>query len=275
MANEDNGVTDDNLDVDNIIEERERLDRMFQDKFTKVITVMFTDLKGSTTIAENQGDFATRTMIKQHNDIVFPAIKKQSGVLVKTMGDGTMSYFTNAQDAVRSAVMIKAGIDELNLKKTLPSPILIRIGIHTGKGIVEQNDIFGDVVNVASRFESNANPGEIYLSEDTYNSLTDKTEIYCRFIKTTTLKGKKEPFNIYKAFWDPKEIELDMTAKPTVQQAIKKTGLSPVAKILFIAIPLLIILFIILEEFGVFKSGSPDETRTKQHSITIPADPSR
>jgi adenylate cyclase len=275
VGSEENNVSGNDLDVDNLIEQRERLDKVFQDKFTKLITVMFTDLKGSTSIAESQGDFASRSMIKQHNDIVFPAIKSANGILVKTMGDGTMSYFTSAQEAVRSAAQIQKGIDDFNLKKTLPNPILIRVGIHTGKGIVEQNDIFGDVVNVASRFESSANPGEIYLSEDTYNALTDKSEIYCRFIKTTTLKGKKEPFNIYKAFWNPKEIELDMYDKPSVEQKKIQKGMSPLTKVLLIAVPLLIILFIILEEMGVFKSGSPDEMRTKQHNISVPTGPSR
>ncbi len=275
LENGENNHTGDNLDVDNIIEERERLDKIFQGKFMKVITVMFTDLKGSTSIAESQGDFAGLTMMKHHNDIVFPAIKGNKGILVKTMGDGTMSYFTNAQDALRAAVGIQAGIDEFNLGKSLPSPILIRIGIHTGKGVVEQNDIFGDVVNVASRFESISNPGEIYLSEETYNSLTDKAEIYCRFIKTATLKGKKEPFNVYKAFWNPKEIEADMYDKPSVQEKESRKGLSPFIKILFIAIPLLIILFIILEEMGVFKAGPSEKMRTEHHSITIPQGPSR
>jgi class 3 adenylate cyclase len=137
------------MDVDNILEERARLDKMFDEKFMKVITVMFTDLKGSTAFTDVAGDLAGRTMIHHHNDIVLPIIKNSNGVLVKTMGDGTMSYFNAPQDAVRAAAKIQSAIDQFNLGKTLPVPILIRIGLHTGKGIVEEKDIFGDVVNVA------------------------------------------------------------------------------------------------------------------------------
>jgi adenylate cyclase len=258
-------------DVDTILEERARLDKMFNEKFMRVITVMFTDLKGSTSITENAGDLAVRTLLKHHNDIVLPLIKEHNGILVKTMGDGTMSYFESPQDAVRAAARIQAGIDAFNLSKTIPQLIQIRIGMHTGKGIVEEKDIFGDVVNVASRFESSASAGEIYLSEETYNSLSDKSEIYCRFIKTTTLKGKAEPFNIYKAFWNPKEAEADMSEKKPVQEKPEK-NISPIIRVLIILVPLAIVVFGILKGLDFFKSGSPEESRSKHHSVTVPVD---
>jgi class 3 adenylate cyclase len=268
MTTDDKRQTTNNMDE--LLEERARLDKMLNEQFTRLITVMFTDLKGSTSIAESAGDLAARTMIKHHNDIVLPLIKEHNGVLVKTMGDGTMSYFDAAQDAVRAASGIQAAIDRFNLGKTLPQPILIRIGLHTGKGIVEENDIFGDVVNVASRFESSANPGEIYLSEETYNSLTNKGEIYCRFIKTTELKGKKEPFKIYKAFWNPKEAETDMSSKRPASEETGKKG-SPVVRILLILIPAAILIFGIIKGLDLFKSGNTEETRSKEHRITVPA----
>lgn len=256
-------------DVNNLLEERERLDKMFNEKFMRVITVMFTDLKGSTSITDISGDLAGRTLIKYHNDIVLPIIREK-GVLVKTMGDGTMSYFENAQDALRAACKIQTDIDSFNLEKKLPAPILIRIGMHTGKGIVEKDDIFGDVVNVASRFESSANPGEIYLSEETYDSLTDKSEIYCRFLKSATLKGKKDPFNIYKAFWNPKEVETDMMEKKPAEE--KSRNLSPVVRAIIVLIPLAILAFGVMKGLGLFKSGGEEESRSKNYRITIPAD---
>ncbi|MEE8483965.1 MAG: adenylate/guanylate cyclase domain-containing protein [Nitrospinota bacterium] len=196
-----------NMDLEELLEKKEKLDQLLEKKFKKVITVMFTDLKGSTAIAEREGDVAVRMLLKRHNDILFPIIKDNSGVLVKTMGDGTMSYFENTGDAVRSAVNIQKGIEEYNGREETVIPIHMRIGMHTGKGIVEKHDIFGDVVNVASRFESLAEVGEIYLSEHTYETLEDKEKIFCRFIKTSELKGKKDAFKIYKAYWKEDEIE--------------------------------------------------------------------
>lgn len=176
---------------------------------------MFTDLKGSTDIADRKGSFEVRLLIDYHNDIVFPLIDNGNGRLIKTMGDGTMSYFLRAQDAVRTAVKIQQEITEFNQTGKSEIPIIMRIGIHTGKGIVDEDkekgkiDIFGDVANVASRIENLAQSGEVLFSEGTFNALRDKEEVYCRYQKTSELKGKADKFKIFKALWDEKEIEED------------------------------------------------------------------
>lgn len=200
-------------DIDAYLRQREAMESAFADKFQRTLTVMFTDLKGSTAIAEKHGDLVHRSVIQRHNDILFPAIKEHHGTLVKSIGDGTLSYFESALDAVRAAVRIQKGIDELNRSGKFPMPVLLRVGLHTGKCILEKNDIFGDTVNTASRFESSAGASEIYLSEDTYNALEDKAEIYTRYEREVTLKGKAEPWKAYKAFWNTDEIELDKLGK--------------------------------------------------------------
>lgn len=219
-------------DLGKLLEERARLESLLQKKFRKTITVMFTDLKGSTTLAEEKGDFAARLLIQQHNGILFPIIQKNNGKLVKTMGDGTLSYFESAQDAVRAGVEIQKSVDEFNRTGHPDIPIKLRIGMHTGQGLVEKNDIYGDVVNVASRFESQAGEGEVYISEETWNGMTDKGEIYCSFQKITTLKGKKDPFKIYKAFWKEDEMEADKASPKsfTVEETPKASTSSIVTK---------------------------------------------
>src|SRR5271169_5590324 len=196
-------------DLEKYLAEREKLDSMFEEKFNKFITVMFTDLKGSTSIAEKEGDIVSRMLIKSQSDILHSAIKENNGVFVKSIGDGSLSYFENALDAVRAAARIQKDMDALNMSKKFKFPVLMRIGMHSGKCVVEEKDIYGDVVNTASRFESSADSGGILMSEDTYNALSDKSEIYCRFVKQVTLKGKQEPYNAYKAFWNQQEVELD------------------------------------------------------------------
>ena len=259
---------DQNMDVDKIIEERDRLDKLFKDQFTRIITVMFTDLKGSTSLAETHGDFATRSLIKQHNDILFPLFKKYNGTLVKTMGDGTMSYFADPLDAVRAAVEMQKGMDAFNMRKKLPMPVLMRIGIHTGQGIVEKNDIFGDIVNVASRIEGQASPGEIYISQETYNALSDKSEIYCGFAREAELKGKKDAMKLYKAFWNPGEIDRDLSAKIMVPQKEAEEKFPLQSKIGLAAVIALFLAFMILKMCGMSRS-SGEENRRKEHSVTI------
>ena len=256
-------------DVEKLIAEKERLDKLFKDKFTRVITVMFTDLKGSTAIAEAEGDFGSRKLIKEHNELVLPPIKNH-GTLVKTMGDGTMSYYETAQNALRAAMKIQKDVNNHNIDKKPKVPILIRVGIHTGECVVEENDIFGDAVNVASRFESISNPGEIYLSEETYNLLTDKSEFYCRFVKTAKLKGKKEAFRIYKAFWDEKEIELDKFG--TEEEVVVKKGMPLYLKIIIgIAVPAVIVYLLMIGGMipNPFASSSVDEEDKRSLEINV------
>ena len=260
-------------DIEAFLEQRAHLEAMMDKKFTRVLTVMFTDLKGSTTIAETEGDMVSRMLVKRQNDILLPAIKDNNGVFVKSIGDGTLSHFENAQDAVRAAVRIQKGMDELNMSKTFRTPVLMRIGMHTGKCIVEKDDIAGDVVNTASRFESSATPGDIYMSEDTYNAMSDKGEIYCRFVKQVTLKGKKEPYNAYKAFWNPSEVELDKTRGAQPDEATAKPTSTSKWKIaLIILIPLLLILILTLRQKIGDQLGMGSTQRSIQHSISVPGE---
>lgn len=257
----------DAADIEKYLEQRAQMEAMIKDKFTRVLTVVFTDLKGSTTIAETEGDLVSRMLIKEHNDIVFPAIKENHGVFIKSIGDGTLSYFETALDALRAGVRIQRGMDALNMSGKFKIPVLMRIGMHTGKCIVEKNDIFGDTVNTASRFESNANPGEIFISEDTYNALSDKSEIYCRFAKQVSLKGKKEPYNAYKAFWNPTEIEKDKQ-NPTATPAGESKSSGGGKRLMMwaaVAFALVVLLTIAAKFLGGTKTL--EDRRAIEHSI--------
>lgn len=192
----------------NLLEQKEKLEQMIKEQYMRHICVMFTDLKGSTAIADLQGDLAARMIIKKHIDILTPIIRGNGGKLVKTMGDGTMSYYEREIDAVRAAVQIQKGINAYNDTIEGQAAIRIRVGVSSGKAFVEENDIFGDVVNVSSRFESSCDPGEIYISDGTYEELGEnKEEYFIRHIKNITFKGKSTPSKVFKVFYKPDEIE--------------------------------------------------------------------
>lgn len=254
--------------IDDMLTQQAQLESMIREKFNKVLTVMFTDLKGSTTITETEGDLAARKLIKEHNDIVNAAINDRHGVLVKYIGDGTLSYFEDAQEALRAATDIQRGIDALNLTGKFKSLVLVRIGLHTGPCLLEDGDLFGDTINTASRFESSANAGEILLSSEAYNALSDKGEIYCRFDRTITLKGKKNAHDAYRAFWNPEEIEKH---KSGASQPELATTRNPWVKIaLFIAIAVAIVLLLSLWNPMMKLLKSEPETRTLQHTLSHP-----
>jgi class 3 adenylate cyclase len=254
------------LEMEAYLENRAKQDAIFQDKFTKTLTILFTDLKDSTSMTENEGDLAMRQIIKQHNDILFPLIKSHKGVLVKTIGDGTLSYFENAQDCLRASVQIQKEIDSSNLQKKTKVPILVRIGFHTGKCILEKNDVYGDVVNTAARVQSAAHPGDIYLSEAAFQALSDKSEVYCRFVEKATLKGKKETVDLYKAFWNPNEIEEDLAGKVVVPQGQPMSVALKLA--LIVIVPLMAVLLIVWASGMLGGSESGADKRSIKHSVT-------
>ena len=136
-----------------------------------------------------------------------------------------------------------------------------------GEGMIEEraDAAFawgGDVVNTAARFESAAHPGEILMSEDTYNALADKTEFYARFDREVSLKGKSNPFKAYIVFWDPKEIEIDR-ARP-LAAAKPSTPLWKIAA--FVGIPLLAILVAAVYITAGGKFGA-ETTRSINYSV--------
>ena len=249
-------------DMARLLQQRDDLERAVKEKFQRVLTVMFTDLKGSTAIAEAQGDIAVRAMLQRYHDLVTVSVRSNRGTLVKTIGDGSLSHFEDALDACRAAAAIQRGMEAINLAKDYKTLLLARIGMHTGECLLEKNDVFGDVVNTASRFESSAHAGEILVSEETYNALSDKTEFYARFDRDVTLKGKSQPFKAYIVFWDPKEIERDRTAQPA---AAKPS--TPAWKIAtWIGVPLLLILAAAVYVGSGGKFGG-EETRSIRYSV--------
>ncbi len=258
------GAALDTQDMGRMLERREQLERAMKDKFQRVLTVMFTDLKGSTAIAEASGDLAVRAMLKVYHDLCAVSVKSNGGTVVKTIGDGTLSHFTDALAACRAAAAIQRGMEQINISKKYPTLLLARIGLHTGECLLEKNDIFGDVVNTASRFESSAHPGEILVSEETYNALSDKTEFYVRFDRDVSLKGKSNPFRAYIVFWDPKEIEIDR-ARP-VAAAKPSTPLWKIAA--WLGVPLLAIL---AAAFYITAGGKFGAETTRSINYSVPS----
>lgn len=221
MSDKENksGDKSEEIDLETLLREKEKLESLIHRKFTKDITVMFTDLSGSTRLSEEIGDLAMRSLLKNHYDIVTPIIKDNQGVLVKTMGDGTMSYFDSPPDAVRAAVQMQIGMKKFNERATHP-PLLMRCGLNTGRGIVEKNDVYGDVVNTAQRFEALGKPNEILISEDTFNLVRQTGEFRIIFSGETSIKGKAGQQKVFKVIWSPEDAAKSDEYKTTPKMAV-------------------------------------------------------
>src|SRR6516165_9912593 len=102
-------------------------------------------------------------------EAVHPAITERGGRVVKNTGDGFLTEFASAVEAVRAAVLFQTRIHELTIGDAEDRRLRFRVGINIGDVIVEPHDIFGDGVNIAARLESIAEPGGICISSSAYD----------------------------------------------------------------------------------------------------------
>ncbi|MBF0559733.1 MAG: CHAT domain-containing protein [Nitrospirae bacterium] len=217
-------MEDETTDIEKILAERVKLDAVLQTQFSKKVTVMFTDIKGSTSFYESMGNIDGRLMVYRHNEIVVPIIKDGNGVLLKTIGDATMSLFDDPFSAVKAAMQIQLNLKSYNSGKSQKDQIHVRIGLNYGSGIVEHADVYGDVVNVASRVEAMANAGDIFLTGELYREVKNSDEFIFRFVDRAAVKGKKELVEVYRLLWHEEDLFMGKTrhADETQHQYVKE-----------------------------------------------------
>ncbi|HEY7610172.1 MAG TPA: DUF5939 domain-containing protein [Alphaproteobacteria bacterium] len=135
------------------------------------VSLLFTDLKGSTALYERLGDLNAYALVRQHFSLLGAAVQAHSGAIIKTIGDAVMAAFFRPADAVAAALHMLADIGRFNREHGAPD-IILKIGAHCGQSIAvtlnDNLDYFGQTVNVAARVQSLADEGEICLSEALY-----------------------------------------------------------------------------------------------------------
>ena len=134
----------------------------------------------------------------QLDEIVQPAIDEHRGRLVKTMGDGFLVEFGSVVDAVQCAADIQTGVAVRQGREPEYRRMLLRIGVHLGDVIVEDEDIHGDGVNIAARLEGLAEPGEICVSAMVYEGVRGKLELAFSDMGDQSLKNIAVPVRVYR-----------------------------------------------------------------------------
>ncbi|HUU39370.1 MAG TPA: adenylate/guanylate cyclase domain-containing protein, partial [Desulfatiglandales bacterium] len=170
----------------------------------KKIAVLFTDIVGSTAYFKSHGNRAGREMLQAHQDLASKPIFEHNGVLVKTLGDSVMAYFVDPREAVKSAVKIQHKFREYNEEKTNEEQIHIRVGLHFGEGIIEEKDIFGDVVNMAAKVVQMTENDQIYISQELYDVVKDLSHGIFQLVDTSNKRKVFKGFVIYKVLWHQK-----------------------------------------------------------------------
>jgi class 3 adenylate cyclase len=127
-------------------------------------TILFTDLEGSTAMAEALGTTAFMDVLREHDVIIRQAVVAAGGREVKHTGDGIMASFDEAGNALECGLAIQQGFRARNAAGRTPE-LRVRVGMAAGEPVDHNNDLFGSTVNLASRICDAAEPGDVLVSD--------------------------------------------------------------------------------------------------------------
>ncbi len=186
------------------------------EQFRRPITVLFADIAGSTAYFERFGDIAGLAMVYKFNHLAREAVEEFGGRVIKSIGDGIMATFEDTGGCLQTAIEIQLRLSHLNALNEDEHRITVRIGLHHGMGIVRSdNDVFGDVVNVASRIQSLAQGGQILVSNAVQERIANQL-FRLRTLGFHQLKGRAEELDIFEAQWIPEAPHGTVNADPRV-----------------------------------------------------------
>ena len=162
--------------------------------------IMFADVSGSTQMYDQLGDEAAKATIDKCLGQLQVVTEAHKGVVIKKIGDELMCRFDSADAAVSAARISQSEIKTLGTLEN--SPLSIRAGIHYGDVIEDDNDIFGDAVNIAARMAGIAKGGQIITTADTVSELGEELASQVRQVDLTRVKGKQEKLAVFEVLWE-------------------------------------------------------------------------
>jgi len=132
------------------------------------VTLLFTDLKGSTSLYETYGDASIYAKVRDHFTVLTDAVRAENGTVVKTIGDAVMASFLTPAAGVRAALAMQRQIADLNARIGYP-PLVVKVGLHSGPCLVvnanDRLDYFGNTVNHAARIEGQSKGADVVVTE--------------------------------------------------------------------------------------------------------------
>lgn len=155
----------------------------------QLAAILFADMTGYTALMHENEQLA-RSKRRRLKEVLEEEINQYSGKILQYYGDGSLSIFNSAIDCVSCAIAIQQKLQET-------PRVDLRMGIHTGDVIIEEEAIYGDGVNLASRIESLAVPGGIFISEKVYDEIRNQNNIITKEMGYFELKNVKHPVRVF------------------------------------------------------------------------------
>lgn len=158
-------------------------------------TIVFTDLVGSTEVAARLGDHRWHDLLATHGRLIRDELARHRGHEVKTMGDGVLATFDGPARAVRFSCAVRDAISTLGIS--------VRVGVHTGEIVVQDDDVAGIAVHIAQRVQADAEPGEVLVSR-TVVDLVAGSDLRFTDRGEHALKGVAQPWRLFSVDHTPR-----------------------------------------------------------------------
>ena len=164
----------------------------------RLAAIMAGDIAGYSRLMSTDEEGTLRQLKAHRKELIDPKITEHRGRIVKTTGDGMLVEFVSVVDAVRYAVDVQRSMAERNADVPADKRIEFRIGINVGDIISDENDIYGDGVNVAARLEALAEPGGILVSRNVHDQVRDKLNFGFEDLGEQVVKNIARPIGIHR-----------------------------------------------------------------------------
>src|SRR5947209_16419758 len=159
----------------------------------------------------------THVRVKRiERDLIQPSIIEHHGSLVKTTGDGFIAIFDSPVEAVRCGIVIQQNMVGRNASMPKHHWIEYRIGVNLGDVIIEADDVFGDGVNIATRLEGIADPGQVYISGGIYEQIKHKLACGYESLGDRKVKNITDPVRVYRVLPDPAAFNRSRKRRQTI-----------------------------------------------------------
>jgi formylglycine-generating enzyme required for sulfatase activity/class 3 adenylate cyclase len=169
----------------------------------RLAAIVAGDIAGYSRLMELDEEGTHARVKRIERDLIEPSITEHHGKLVKTTGDGFIAIFDSPVEAVRCGIVIQQNMVGRNASQPRHHWIEFRIGVNLGDVIVEADDVYGDGVNIASRLEGIADPGQVYISGGIYEQIKHKLVCGYESLGDRKVKNITDPVRVYRVLPDP------------------------------------------------------------------------
>lgn len=169
----------------------------------RLAAIVAADISGYSRLMQIDEEGTHGRVKRIERDLIQPSIAEHHGRLVKTTGDGFIAIFDSPLEAVRFGIVIQQNMVGRNASLPRHHWIEYRIGVNLGDVIIEPDDIYGDGVNIASRLEGLADPGQVYISGGIYEQIKHKLVCGYESLGDRKVKNITDPVRVYRVLADP------------------------------------------------------------------------